>query len=239
MILATKFKPDEDAPFRTALDAGMRAAEIWTGPDVLDDWRAVATRAQRFDLRYRLHFPTKRTLTDAHLRNFVELSRALDVRVAVIHRLEMERYGEAVQALDPDLQLAVENGHLSPEEFARWQTTNRYLTLDAEHVWLFTHQGVTRDAALVEVAKVLQNIGPKLRHVHLPGYYGTEDEHRPMYCSPEYVTAVASLLDDVGYDGFVVSEVDVPYQNVDDLRRDVELFENWRRERNASRIERK
>lgn len=234
MILATKFKPDADAPFQTALDAGLRAAELWTGPDVLDEWRAVAERCARFDLRYRLHFPTKRTLTDDHLRAFVELARAVDSRVAVIHRLEMGKYGAAVQALDPQLELAVENGHLVPPDFAEWAAAYPYLTFDAEHLWLFTHPGITLPQAVDTAASFLKRNHAKLRHVHLPGYCGTQDEHRPMHCSPEYVRAILSLLDGVGYAGFVVSEVDLPYQNGDDLRRDAELFTAWQRDRRAA-----
>lgn len=233
MILATKFKPDADAPFQTAVDAGMRAAELWTGPDVLDDWQAVAERCSRFDLRYRLHFPTKRTLTDDHLRAFVELARAVGSRVAVIHRLEMGKYGAAVQALDSQLELAVENGHLPPADFAEWEATYPFLTLDAEHLWLFTHAGITLDRAVDEAAAFLRRNGSKLRHVHLPGYCGTADEHRPMYFSREYVTSILSLLDERGYDGFVVSEINLPYQNHDDIRRDVALFAEWQQTRRS------
>jgi hypothetical protein len=38
---------------------------------------------------------------------------------------------------------------------------------------------------------------------------------------------VLSRLADIGFAKLVVSEADQPYQNLDDLRRDVRLFEDW------------
>lgn len=233
--LATKFKPDSDAAFQTAIDGGMRCAELWTGPDVLDDWVNVAARAKHFGLRYVLHFPTKRTLTDDHLRNFVALYRALDCQAAVIHQLELDRYGEQTLAIDPDICLAVENSFLTRDEFGGWETGRRYLTLDAEHVWLLTLGGATLTDVLDYIEAFLKRSVGKLRHVHMPGYYFGFAEHRPMYCSRDFVLPVLSLLDDAGYDGLVVSEIDVPYQNVNDIRMDVLLFDTWQKSRSAAR----
>jgi sugar phosphate isomerase/epimerase len=233
--LATKFKPDADEPFEIAVAAGMHCAELWTGPDVLEQWEAVVERARRFDLRYALHFPTKRTLTERHFRAFVELYRALDCRAAVIHQLEWDKYAAEVLKLAPDLVLAVENSFLTRDEFRGWETGHKNLTLDAEHVWLLTLGGAAIADVLEYIRAFLARNGSKVRHVHLPGYYFGLEEHRPMYCSRDFVLPVLSLLDDVGFNGFVVSEIDVPYQNVNDIRMDVLLFDTWRTSRSAAR----
>lgn len=227
MQLATKFKPDADAPFQTAVAAGLRCAELWTGPDVLADWRAVVERAERFDLRYALHFPNRRDLTDDQLRAFVELYRALGCRSATIHQLEYDRYGEAVQKLG-DVCLAVENSHLDVPGFHRWAEANRYLTFDVEHVWFLTMPESPLSDVLPFIADFLTKHAAKIRHVHMPGYTPGLPDHRPMYTAPEFVTQSLSLLRDAGYDGLVVSETDVEFQNLDDLRKDCELFDAWR-----------
>ena len=49
------------------------------------------------------------------------------------------------------------------------------------------------------------------------------------------VTEVLSLLADASFEGFVVSEVSQSYQNVRDLRRDVELTEHWFQQRESER----
>lgn len=229
--LATKFKPDADEPFRIAVDAGLRAAELWTGPDVLDDWEAIAARARKFDLRYSLHFPTRRDLAERHLDAVVALYRALDCRSMTIHQLEFDRYAPDVTHRSSDVVLAVENSHFSPAQLRSWAERNRTLTLDAEHVWYLTYPQATLGEAIDACRELLLRYAAKVRHVHLPGYFAGLDEHRPMYCSRDFVFAVLSLLDDVGYDGLVVSEVDVQYQTPNDLRMDALLFDTWTKTR--------
>jgi sugar phosphate isomerase/epimerase len=229
MQLATKFKPDADAPFQTALAAGLRCAELWTGPDVLDNWQAVVERARRFDLRYALHFPNRRDLTDAHLQNFVELYRALGCRSATIHQLEFDRYGATMQQSADDVCLAVENSHLDVPGFHRWAEANRYLTFDVEHVWFLTLPESHLDAVLEFIVDFLEKHAAKIRHVHMPGYTPGMPDHRPMHTSRMFVTRALTLLRHFGYDGFVVSEVDVQYQNIDDLQKDRVLFEQCMR----------
>lgn len=234
--LATKFKPDEDAPFRVALEAGYRCAELWTGPDVLADAAAVIERCRRFPLRYALHFPTRRDLTPRQLDAVVELYRALDCRSLTIHQPEYDRYAEELLGREAGLVLAVENGALSAAELAAWSERNRYLTLDAEHVWMFSHEGATLEAAIDAVGRVIASQQAKLRHLHLPGHCGGGDEHRPMYFGWEFVRAVLDRLADVGYSGFVVSEVEQRYQTAEHLAKDRTLFDAWLAERRRTSI---
>jgi hypothetical protein len=229
--LATKFKPDIDEPFQAAVDAGLRAAELWTGPDVLDRGPEVAARARRFPLRYALHFPTRRDLTERHLDAVVELYRALECRSMTIHQLEFDRYAPDLLRRDASLILAVENSHLAPPQLASWAEANRYLTLDAEHVWYLTHPEKSLGEVLAVFRGLLERYSGKLRHVHLPGYWIGQDEHRPMYCARDFVFPVLSLLDEFAFDGLVVSETDVQYQTPNDLRMDALLFDTWKNQR--------
>jgi sugar phosphate isomerase/epimerase len=229
--LATKFKPDADEPFQAAVDAGLLAAELWTGPAVLDRRAEVVERARRFPLRYALHFPTRRDLTERQLDEAVELYRALGCRSMTIHQLEFDRYAPDLLRRDPALTLAVENSHLAPPQLAAWAENNRYLTLDAEHVWYLTHPEKSLGEVLAVFRDLLERYAAKLRHVHLPGYWLGQDEHRPMYCSREFVFPVLSLLDEFGFDGLVVSESDVQYQTPNDLRMDALLFDTWKKQR--------
>jgi hypothetical protein len=127
----------------------------------------------------------------------------------------------------PDIRLAVENHGRGPEPFAAW-LRNDWLTLDVEHLWMFTMPGAPLQALLEKVASILREVGDRLRHVHMPGHLPGLPEHRPMYCSRDMVFGVFSLLADAGYDGLIVSEVAVDFQTPQDLRMDVLLFESWR-----------
>jgi len=229
--LATKFKPDVDGPFQAAVDAGLRAAELWTGPEVLDHSEEVAERARKFDLRYALHFPTRRDLSQRHLDGVVGLYRSLGCRSMTIHQLEFDRYAPDLLRRDASIVLAVENSHLAPAQLAAWAEANRHLTLDAEHVWYLTHPEKSLGEVLAVFRALLERYAGKLRHVHLPGYWIGQDEHRPMYFARDFVFPVLSLLDEFGFEGLVVSETDVQYQTPNDLRMDALLFDTWKNKR--------
>ena len=48
-----------------------------------------------------------------------------------------------------------------------------------------------------------------------------------MHSSPDMATGVLGLLADHDFSEFVVSEADQECQNLDELRRDVAVFEDW------------
>jgi sugar phosphate isomerase/epimerase len=131
--------------------------------------------------------------------------------------------------LGPELRLAVENHKLTPEGFATWADANANLTLDVEHLWKFTRRDGPLEDLLQQLQEFLTNFAGKLRHVHLPGYWPGLPEHRPMYCARDMIFPVLSLLDRSGFEGFVVSEVNLIYQNLEELSMDVLLVEAWRK----------
>lgn len=233
--LATKFKPNEESAFQIAVASGYRCAELWTGPDVLSDVAHVVALCRRFPLRYALHFPTRRDLTPRQLEAVVELYRALDCRSLTIHQPEHDCYADELLRRDSGLVLAVENGILSPAKLEAWARTNRYLTFDAEHLWMFSRAGASRAEAVEEVERLLATHAAKIRHVHLPGHNGGPDEHRPMHAGWDYVRDVLDRLADVGYSGFVVSEVEQSYQTLEHLEKDRSLFDAWLDERRRRR----
>lgn len=225
--LATKFHPDE-AMFQMACQAGFRQAEVWTDLNVLADWQAVARRAAGHPLRYVLHFPNRGDLGPEALRQAVALYQALDCRTMVIHQEVYDALAAPLRQLAPEMSLAIENHKLSPEELRAWAAQDADLTLDVEHVWKFTLRDAPLEHLLGVVQSLLRAAGPKLRHVHLPGYWPGLGEHRPMHSAREMVFPVLSLLEQCGYAGFVVSEVGLEYQTPQDLRMDVLAFELWR-----------
>jgi hypothetical protein len=102
-----------------------------------------------------------------------------------------------------------------------------------EHVWKFSLRDAPLEDLLATVRDLFRRFGTKIKHVHLPGYLPGFAEHRPVYCSRDMVFAVWSLLVEVGFEGFVVSEVAPEYQNANDLRMDVLLFAAWQQAASA------
>jgi hypothetical protein len=225
--LATKFIPRQPY-FETAYRAGFRNAELWLDAAVLADREAVVPLARHYPNRYVPHFPNRLEQTPATLEHAAGLYRELGCRCLVIHQPLFERYHEALLRLEPAMRLAVENHKYTPEAFAHWSEKYADLTLDVEHLWKYT----LRDAPLPELLKALRDFlarhGHKLRHVHLPGYQPGSREHRPMYSSREMIFPVLSLLAEHSFEGLIVSEVSTDYQNANDLRMDVLLFDTWR-----------
>ena len=160
------------------------------GPTCSTTSKRSSPRAKRFDLSYALHFPTRRDLSDAHLKSFVALYRALSCRSATIHQLEYDYFATAVQKLDPGLCLAVENSYLDVPAFHRWAEVNPSLTLDVEHVWFLTMPESPLANVIPFVAEFLAHRAAKVRHVHMPGYTPGMPDHQPMYTAPEFVTAI-------------------------------------------------
>ncbi len=225
--LATKFAPDAGA-FATAHAAGFAWAEVFLDARILADWQGAATLARAQPLGYALHFPNRLDDPGPALEQTACLYRALDARCLVIHQPMFDRHGEALLRLAPEIRLAVENHKLSPDALLRWAEGNSGLALDVEHLWVFTWPGATLDALLGEVRAFLARYSPKVRHVHLPGYLPGQPWHRPMYCSRDLVFGVFALLEEVGFEGLVVSEANEEFQNAHELRMDVLLFEVWR-----------
>jgi sugar phosphate isomerase/epimerase len=224
--LATKFRPHSTA-FETARRAGFRCVEFWLDPHVLEQWPRVSALAQQYPFRYALHFPNRTDLSSASLRQTVQLYRELDCTALVIHQPMYEKYAEFLLRLEPALELAVENHRLDESSLLRWAQESPGLTLDVEHLWKFTLEDCSLDDLVDAVDRLLVRHVEKLQHVHLPGYWAGSDEHRPMHHAQPMVVPVLSLLADYGFSKLIVSEANEAYQNLDDLSRDVQLYESW------------
>lgn len=224
--LATKFAPFSPQ-FETAAQAGFRWAELYLDPAILADWARVAAQARQYPLGYALHFPNRLALAPAVLDDTVALYRALQSGCLVIHQPLFDKYGALLLDREPALRLAVENHWLSPAGLEEWAERNPGLTLDVEHLWKFTLGEVPLEKLLETLRDFLARFGDKVRHVHLPGFLPGNPEHRPMYCARDLVFAVWSLLAEFKFAGLVVSEVDADYQNAQELRMDVLLYQAW------------
>jgi sugar phosphate isomerase/epimerase len=226
--LATKLAP-LDAPLATAVEAGFHVGELWTDATVLADWQCAVECCRRHDLEYVVHFPTRKDIGVESLPHAVELCRALRSPVMVVHQFAFDKFGAQLNQLDPSLLLAVENHRLPPPAFDQWAERNPGLTLDIEHVWEMTLQNPPLPDVLAFVDRFLARFAGKLLHVHMPGYEPGGAQHRPIHHSPVLASAVLTRLADAGFRGVVVSEVALEYQRLDELRRDVEFFEAWKR----------
>jgi sugar phosphate isomerase/epimerase len=226
--LATKFAP-RPAAFELAYRAGFRHAELWLDAAILASWEQVASLARHYPFEYALHFPNRLDLPREVAEQTVQLYRALNCRCLVIHQPLADRYSVALQRLEPSLRLAVENHRLLPEDFCRWAEDNPGLTLDVEHFWLMTLEDAPLAHLLDELENFMDRFYPKLAHVHLPGYWPGCRTHRPLYCARELAFPIFTLLAERNFDGLIVSEAEEEYQNPEELRMDVLLFEAWRR----------
>lgn len=226
-LIATKFKPVPES-FRLAFEAGFRAAELWLDESILIDAERVAGLADEFPFRYALHFPNALDLSPEAVERAAWLYQRLDCTALAIHEPQFLKYAAALERHRPGVRLAVENHFHQPDELHAWCARWPGLTLDVEHLWLFClGQEAPLSRVLEETARYLDLFGSRLRHVHLPGFVPFYDEHRPMYCNRDFVRGVWGLLDEIRFEGLVVSEVSLPFQNPFDLRMDVLLHEGW------------
>lgn len=232
--LATKFVP-RAVHFENAYRAGFRHAEFWLDAGLLCNWESVASMARDYPLSFALHFPNRGDLPDEAIAGAVCLYEELNCTAMVIHEPMRRRYQEQLLRLNPSLRLAVENHNLDIAEFEMWAKENRWLTLDVEHLWGLTLKDAPFAELMRNMVSYMERFGDQLAHVHLPGYVPGHEDHRPMYCSREMVFAVLSLLEDHGFSGLVVSEVDLEYQNPIDLHMDTLLFDRWREESRTNR----
>jgi hypothetical protein len=230
--LATKFAPTASA-FATAHEAGFAWAEIYLDAAILANWQEAVALAGACPLGYALHFPNRLRDPGPALEQTVALYRGIAARCVVIHQPMFDRHAEALLRLGPELSLAIENHHLTPEALIDWAEKAPGMALDIEHLWAYTWPDVPLAQLLQEVRGFLGRFGGKLRHVHLPGYLPGQPWHRPMYCSRDLVFGMFALLDEMGFEGLVVSEVEVEFQCLHELRMDVLLFEAWQARQSA------
>jgi hypothetical protein len=225
--IATKFRPDPQR-FETAARAGFRRAELWADAEVLLGWKHVAAMADEFGLDHAIHFPNRLDQPPEVLQATADLYRAVRSRALVLHQPHMDRHGAELLRLCPEMRLAVENHNLDHTGLERWAERSPGLALDIEHLWMYTLDGRPLGEVLAFLRAFLRRHGHKVRHVHLPGYWPGQGEHRPMYCSRDLVFASFDMLDELNFEGLIVSEVNTEFQNETDLRMDVLLFQRWR-----------
>lgn len=229
---ATKFAPRSSDPFQLALDAGFESVEFWLGDKLLDEWEDVVELAKSFAFEYALHFPNRGEYSEEQLKNVIQLYRRLACSALVIHQPMFDQYGAELLNLDPTIRLGVENHFLETDaQLEEWAEQSPNLTLDVEHLWLFTRHDSSLKLLLQTVDCLLTKYGEKIIHIHLPGYLPGRKEHRPQYCSRNMVMKVFTMLADYGYEGFVVSETASRFQNEEELMMDRLLFRRWQKKR--------
>jgi sugar phosphate isomerase/epimerase len=227
LTLATKFSPVR-ASFEEALQSGFQATEFWLDANWLSRHTEIAAIAQDFPFRYALHFPNHGPLTAEHLQATVDLYRCLNATAIIIHQPMFDRYAGALLELDRGLDLAIENHVLDLEGFEQWAEKSPGLTLDVEHLWMFTLRDAPFSTLLQHVDRFLTRYSKKLQHVHLPGYRPGDPEHQPIHFNEELGNEILNRLAAHGFSKLVVSELDSPFQKREFLERDVQFFQRWK-----------
>ncbi len=231
---ATKFAPRSAAPFQQAQDAGFESVEFWLGPKLIDQWEDIVELANQYSLDYALHFPNRAELNTKQLENVIQLYNALSCSAMVIHQPMFDEYGDALMEIDSSVRLGIENHFLDTNsKLRKWAESSKWLTLDIEHVWMYTQPDSSVKQLVQTVDELFAEYGDKIVHIHLPGYLPGFKEHRPQYCSRGMVMKMFSLLADYEYDGFVVSETASRYQNPEELLMDRLLYKRWQRKRES------
>jgi sugar phosphate isomerase/epimerase len=228
LTLSTKFKPHQPA-FETALAAGFQAVEFWLDAELLEHADDIADLASHYPFRYALHFPNAGPISDDALRATVTLYQRLNCTATVIHQPMFDRYQSALMALDPKLDLAIENHVLDLDRFVQWADRSPGLTLDVEHLWKFTLHNAPFATLMDHVERFLSKYASKLQHVHLPGYQPGGEEHQPVHYNEELATKVMTRLAEHGFTKLVVSELDSLFQTPEYLQKDVEMFDRWKK----------
>lgn len=228
--LATKFAPRRNN-FELAWEAGYRHAEFWLDQRILQQVDEAVSLAHDYPFGYALHCPNQLDLTPESLQNLATLYREIDASCLVIHELQYRKYATELRRLAPEIVLASENHEFSLDEFAQWEREFETLTFDIEHLWLFTLNSGPLSELIEHVRRFFDRSFSRLRHVHLPGYLPGSAEHRPMYCNRDFVFAMFDLLSEYGFEGLVVSEIELEFQNPHDLLMDRLLFDRWRTRR--------
>lgn len=226
LTLATKFVPERSA-FDTAFRAGFQAAEFWLNANWLLKAPAIAEVASDFPFRFALHFPNHGPISSTALAAAADLYRQLNCTAMVIHQPMFDRYGAELLALEPTFDLAIENHILDQQQFDEWAERSPGLTLDVEHLWKYTLRDAPLAKLLEHVERLLQRHAGKLHHVHLPGYLPGGDEHLPIHHSSELAMEIMTRLNAHGFAKLVVSEADTPFQTVEFLEKDAQLFDRW------------
>lgn len=225
---ATKFAPRSAEAFLLAQESGYDAVEFWLGEQLIDQWQDVVELARSFPFDYALHFPNRGEFSTSQLENVIQLYHALGCSAMVIHQPMFDTYGAQLESLDSTVRLGIENHFLDTDKkLFEWATRSRYLTLDIEHLWLFTKPDHSLKQVVQTVEYLLSEFGEKLVHIHLPGYLPGQKEHRPQYCSRNLVMKAFTLLAESGYEGMVVSETARRFHNLEELTMDRLLHQRW------------
>ncbi|MEM7143799.1 MAG: hypothetical protein AAF591_01610 [Verrucomicrobiota bacterium] len=228
LTFATKLQPTA-ANVDAAWNAGFRATEVSLNAAVLKNWRTSVEAMRRHPMQYTLHFPNKGPIGSGKVKKIVKLYRSLNCHAMVIHPGMLKKYGSQLKKKKNPLRLAVENGKIGYDSFCLWAGSHDYLTLDIEHLWKYSLEDCSLADLRHELQAFLWQYGPKIRHVHLPGYKAGQDEHRPTYKNPKLARMVLNLLELDDVPRTIVSETRASLRTPENLAADTKFFNNWSR----------
>jgi len=220
--LAAKCLPDSKILKRiesTEIDA----VELYTDAECLKKVDIVSI-CDDFPLSYVVHAPNDVVAP----KETFELAQAIGANVVVTHDIYWEDEWPRVvkTAQDTGVALAIENvdGLLTFAKVLLRYGVKR--CLDFEHA-IFLMGGFYPNG--------LKQLLPKTIHVHLSGYeFGNLKYHTHFYESPEHAFKVLNFLESNGYNGMVVSEASIEYQQEEHFRKLKDFFSEWKEKYNNS-----
>ena len=219
--LAAKCLPDPKILERIE-SAKINAVELYTDAECMKKVDIVSI-CDDFPFSYVVHAPNDIVAP----KETFELAQAIEANVVVTHDIYWEdEWPEVVKvALDTGISLAIENidGLFSFEKVLLRYGVKR--CLDFEHA-VFLMRGFYPDG--------LKKVIPKTIHVHLSGYeYGNQKYHTHFYESPEHAFKVLGFLESNGYNGMVVSEASIEYQQAEHFKKLKDFFDECKAKYNS------
>lgn len=224
-LFATKFSP-EAANFEKAVFAGYQNAELYLTPTRLMSWRSLSKIARCYELNYVLHFPTIGKSSLQTCEDIVSLAHDINCKTITVHEDSL-KVAEYVQALDPQIQLAVENHSVTYEQLDAWIQSNDCITLNVDCLWKNTLQNCELSELRSVVRRLFHNYRDRFKNVHLSGNVPGSLSKPPLQFSQEMVFSILDILRAERYEGMVVSEIDVEFQTGENLERDLNVFRQW------------
>ena len=219
--LAAKCLP-EPKILKRIESAKIDAVELYTNAECLKKVDIVSI-CNDFPFSYVVHAPNDIVAP----KETFELAQAIGANAVVTHDIYWEdEWPEVVKmAQDAGVALAIEN---VDGLFTFTKVLLRYgvkRCLDFEHV-IFQMRGFYPEG--------LKQLLPASIHTHLSGYeFGNLKYHTHFYESPEHAFKVLSFLESNGYNGMVVSEASIEYQEEEHFKKLKDFFDEYKKKYNS------
>ena len=214
MILAAKCAPDEKI-LSDIVKADIKAVELYLSKAILEDVPGIIKICKQFPLRYNVHAPNDGT----GLPEMYDLIALLKPEAAVLHNIYwLDEWEGIVKAFQKyAVPMYIENTIGANEIVKFVQRFGIGFCFDLEHAQMECC-GYYEEAFV----PILKRAG----YFHLTGYtFGSDMWHTPIHHTPQHNKHLLSLLQKIGYEGFIVSEAAVKHQTYEEFAAAKKFFD--------------